>query len=86
MSIQRYTAKVKSTEWTSNDWQNMRRGGRSEQGKLEETRVVVSGERTTFHWRIPQAKGHQSLKGGHLSNYPEHGPTGRQEHSLASVT
>lgn len=58
---------------------NVRRYWRFKEGKLsvgqkEDTRIVVSGERKTFHRRMPQAKGHQSLKGG-LSNYPGHSPT-----------
>lgn len=59
------------------------RSERSKEGKLsvgqtepKGTKIVDSGERKTFHWRMPQAKGHQSLKGS-LSNYPGHGPTGR---------
>lgn len=63
-----------SREGTSGDWQKLRRCGRSKEGKLsvsqtelEGTRTRVSGGRKTFQWRMPQAKGQQSFKGG-LSN------------------
>ena len=59
---------------------DVRRCGRSKEGKLGEgqaepegSRPAGSRERKTFHWRMPQAKGHQSPRGG-LSKHPEHSP------------
>lgn len=46
---------------------NVRRYWRSKEGKLsvgqrEDTKIVVSGERKTFHWRMPQAKDTRASK------------------------